>query len=217
MKIRLTEEAMQERRKAIIHAAFRLFCDHGIKIVSLSMISKKAKVSENTIYRYFGNKEKLVLEVFVILWDNAMQSVEQIVDRVPNYEAMTGYGQIQVWIEGFRHLYEIDRELLLFSYEANLYLLRQNIKLSKFHQDTLMKSFYSHCLAALEKGKEDGSIPIKENCEDVFYAIWGAIRGYTAKIVIYQLLYGEDSPWESRYQTMENGILSALRSGWNAE
>lgn len=213
--MRLTEEEMQRRRETIIDTAFRLFSDYGIERVSLSKIAKTARVSENTIYRYFANKESLVLEAFVMLWDTIMQSVEQAVESIPNYDAMSGYGQVRVWIEGFRHLYQINQQFVLFSYEAKLYLLRQNIKLDKFHQDALMQSFRGPCLAALDKGKKDGSIPVKEDSEDLFYAIWGSIRGYVVKIVIYGELYGEDSPWESRYQVMENGILSALSSGWS--
>lgn len=199
----------------MIQTAFRLFCDRGIENVPLSEIAKKAGVGENTLYRYFDNKETLVLEAFVKLWDTIMNNVEQIVESVPNYDTLTGYGQIKVWIEGFRHLYQTDKEFVLFSYEAKLYLLRQNIKLDRFQQDTLMQSFRTPCLAALDKGKKDGSIPVKESSEDLFYAIWGTIRGYVVKIVIYGELFGEDSPWESRYEMMKKGILSALSSGWN--
>lgn len=213
--MRLTEEDIQERRETMILTAFHLFCERGIENISLLEIAKKAGVGENTLYRYFGNKEQLVLEAFVKLWDTIMQNVGRIVESVPNYEALTGYGQMRVWIEGFRHLYQADQEFIVFSYEAKLYLLRQEIKLDRFLQDTLMQSFRGPCLAALEKGKADGSIPVKESSEDLFYAIWGTIRGYVVKIVIYGKLYGEDSPWESRYRVVEKGILSALSSGWD--
>ncbi|MCD7992001.1 MAG: TetR/AcrR family transcriptional regulator [Clostridia bacterium] len=213
--MRLTEKEIQERRECMILIAFRLFCDRGIENVSMLEIAQKAQVAENTLYRYFGNKEQLVLEAFVKLWDTIMQNVERMVGSIPNYASLTGYGQMQVWIEGFRHLYKIDREFVLFSYEAKLYLLRHNMKLDKFQQDALMQSFRGPCLAALEKGKADGSIPVKESSEDLFYAIWGSIRGYVVKIVIYGKLYEEDNPWESRYKVVERGILSALSSGWN--
>lgn len=199
----------------MILTAFRLFCDRGIENVPMLEVAKKSQVGENTLYRYFGNKEQLVLEAFIKMWDSNMQNVEQIVEGVSNYDALTGYAQMRVWIEGFRYLYQVNKEFVLFSYEAKLYLLRQNIKLDRFQQDTLMQSYRGPCLAALEKGKKDGSIPTKENSEDLFYAIWGSIRGYVVKIVIYGELYGEDSPWESRYKVMEKGILSALSSGWN--
>lgn len=213
--MRLTEEEMQVRRETMIQTAFRLFCDRGIEHVSLSEIARKAHVGENTVYRYFTNKETLVVEAFFKLWDAIIQEVERNVADTPRYDDLTGYHQVRIWIESFRFLYQTHREFVLFSYEAKLYLLRQQVKLSRLHQDTLMRTFRGPCLAALEKGKADGSIPAEENSEDLFYAIFGALRGYIVKIVIYGSLYGEDSPWESRYRIVERGILSALRSGWN--
>lgn len=214
--MRINEEDMQKRREMIIQTAFHLFCEYGIESVSMAKIAKKAQVGENTIYRYFETKGKLVLAAFVKLWDTIMHNVESIVENVPNYDALTGYEQMRIWIRGFQHLYKVDKEFVLFSYEAKLYLLRQNIKVDKFQQDMLMHTILDPCLKALNKGKEDGSIPVKENSEDLFYAIWGSIRGYIVKIVIYGELYGEDSPWEKRYEMMEKGILSALHFGWNA-
>lgn len=213
--MRLTEEDMQARKETMIQTAFRLFCDRGIENVSMLEIAKQAQVGENTLYRYFANKETLVLEAFIKLWDTIMHNVEEVVESVPNYDALTGYGQMRVWLKGFRHLFQSDKEFVLFSYEAKLYLLRHSIRLDRFQQDALMQSFRGPCMAALEKGKADGSIPAKESNEDLFYSIWGTIRGYVVKVVIYGELYGEDSPWESRYEVMTRGILSALSSGWS--
>lgn len=214
--MKLTQEEMQERRKTIVMTAFQLFCERGIEDVSLVEIAKAANVGETTIYRYFENKTTLVLEAFIKLWDMIMRQVEQAAEHYDNYYALTGYDQIAVWLDAFQQLYQNKADFILFSYEAKLYLLRHKIKLNSIQQDALMHSIKPPCLAALEKGKADGSIPILEDSENVFYAMWGAIRGYIVKIVIYDSLYGEDSPWESRYQVMKTGILSALRSGWNA-
>lgn len=214
--MKLTQEEMQERRKTIVMTAFQLFCERGIEDVSLVEIAKAANVGETTIYRYFENKTTLVLEAFIKLWDMIMRQVEQAAEHYDNYYALTGYDQIAVWLDAFQQLYQNKADFILFSYEAKLYLLRHKIKLNSIQQDALMHSIKPPCLAALEKGKADGSIPILEDSENVFYAMWGAIRGYIVKIVIYDSLYGEDSPWESRYQVMKTGILCALRSGWNA-
>lgn len=213
--MRLSEEEMQKRREIMIQSAFLLFCEKGIEAVKLTEIAKKASVSEATIYRYFGNKERLVLEAFVKLWDTIMRNVYKAVVETPGYTLMSGYKQIETWIGGFSHLYQYDKDFILFSYEAKLYLLRHNIKLDKFHQDALMQSWHTPCVAAIDRGKKDGSIPVKKDSEDLFYAIWGSIRGYVVKIVIYDRLYESDSPWESRYKTMKEGILSALSAGWD--
>lgn len=205
---------MKERRKTIIDTAFRLFCERGIEDVPLAEIAKEAKVGETTIYRYFDNKTTLVLEAFVILWDMIMSKVEQTVENTENYQLLTGFEQMAVWLDSFRQLYINNSDFILFSYEAKLYLLRHKMKLNRFQQDTLMQSIKGPCLAALEKGRKDGSIPVKQDLEDIFYAIWGSIRGYIVKIAIYNELYGEDSPWESRYKIVEEGILTALKDGW---
>lgn len=212
--MRLTEKEMDARRELIIQNAFHMFCQRGIDAVSLLEITEASQVGENTIYRYFGSKENLVLEAFIRLWDTIMTSVEKSIEGISNYAQLSGLEQIRTWINGFRHLYEIDAEFVLFSYEAKLYLLRHNIRLNNHQQDLLMQSIRGPCMAALEKGKRDGSIPTQQSNEDLFYAIWGTIRGYVVKIVIYDRLYGQDSPWKQRYETMASGILCALHSGW---
>lgn len=213
--MRLTEEDMQRRREFIIQNAFQMFSERGIEVVRISEIARKSRVSDNTIYRYFENKENLVREAFIMLWSNIMNGVETSVENTSNYSQMTGLQQVRAWIEGFRQLYMFDKAFVMFSYEAKLYLLRHKVKLDKYQQDILMRNIRGPCLDALRKGKQDGSITADIDEEDLFYAIWGTIRGYVAKIVIYEGLYGEDSPWESRYGTVEDGVLCALSNGWN--
>lgn len=208
--MRLTEEAMQERRVTIIRKAIDLFCQRGIEVVKLSEIAEASHVSENTIYRYFDTKENLVREVFLKLWDNVMVDIEQDVESTTDYFLLSGYEQIRAWLDGFRVLYQHGRYFVLFAYEAKLYLLRHNIKLEKSQQDILVHAIREPCIAALEKGKRDGSILSKEDSEDLFFTIWGAIRGYIIKIVVYDELYLEENPWERRYQTLEQVLLRAL-------
>lgn len=215
--MRINESDMRKRREVMIDQAFQLFCERGIEDVKMSEIAKRSGAGEATIYRYFGNKEQLVLEAFVKLWEMIMGKVYESVAGTDDYASLSGYEQIKTWIEAFRYLYQNKGEFVLFSYEAKLYFLRHKITLNKFQQDALMQAFHEPCLAALEKGKQDGSILAHQENEDLFYAIWGTIRGYVVKIVIYDKLYKEDSPWESRYQIVMDGILSALKSGWNAE
>lgn len=127
---------------------------------------------------------------------------------------MSGYEQIRFWVDCLRALDKKHDDFILFSYEAKLYFLRRNIKLNREQQDGMLRAIRAPCIAALEKGKADGSITAKNDSEDLFYSIWGAICGYIVKIVIYGALYGADSPWESRYSTLKNGIMRSLCSDW---
>lgn len=212
--MKLTEAEIKRRRENIIMTAFHLFCERGIVDVTLLEIARASHVGETTMYRYFGTKTQLVLEAFVMLWDSIMSSVQESVENQEAYHALTGYEQISVWLDAFRQLYQNHADFILFSYEAKLYLLRNHINLNQSQQDVLMHAIKEPCIAALYKGMEDGTIPITDPPEDVFFALWGAVRGYIVKIVVYDALYGENSPWESRYTIMENGVLAALRAGW---
>lgn len=194
--------------------AFHLFCQRGIEDVPLVEVARTAHVGETTIYRYFENKANLVLEAFIKLWDAIMGRLKQEVEETKDYPLLTGLQQMQVWLEAFRQLYLKNSDFVLFSYEAKLYLLRHGVRLNKSQQDVLMHAIKLPCLSALEKGMVDGTIPVNRDSEDIFYAVWGTVRGFIVKIVIYGHLCGEDSPWENRYQTMVDGILSALASGW---
>lgn len=54
-------ELTTERKKnAVIQAALSLFCEKGFTSVTIKEIASLAKVSQVSIYNYFGNKEALV-------------------------------------------------------------------------------------------------------------------------------------------------------------
>ena len=215
--MRLTEEDMKQRRNFIIENAYLLFSAKGIQTVNIREIAKASKVSENTIYRYFDNKEKLVLETLVYIWNHIMTEIEAEVIATDGYLSKNGFEQLKVWIQQLKKLYVQKKEFVLFSFEAKIHLLRHQEKLDAQHQNVMLARVHHGLIVAIDKGKTDGSIPTKENSEDIFYAIWGTLRGYIAKIVIYGELEDEDSPWEKRYDVVETGILCALKNGWRGK
>lgn len=212
--MKITEEELKRRKDRIINTAFCLFCQRGIEQVSLADIAKQAKVGNSAIYRYFTNKPQLVLATLSVLWRSIGLQLERQAENTKNYDQMTGWEQCFVQLEGYRRLYVENADYVLFSYESKLYLQRNGVSLSKHQYDHLMEEIRDPCIAALDKGKADGSIPATQSSEDLFYAIWGAVRGYIVKIVVYEALCRDENPWEGRYNILEDGILSALGAGW---
>lgn len=211
--MKITVEEQERRKKEIINVAFSLFCERGVEKVTITDIARRANVGDSTIYRYFTNKPLLVLNTLNALWKAVGESLEIAAEDMDDYENMSGYMQIEAWLECCRRLYEDNSEYVLFSYEAKLYLLRNGIKLTRLGYDALMESIKEPCVAALNKGKADHTIRVRDDSEDLFYAIWGVIRGYIVKIVIYRSLCEGECMWEGRYELVKNGILRALHSG----
>ena len=59
-KERRTEN--ERRKEQMIDVAFICFSEKGMEATSISDIAKEAAFGEATVYRYFSNKETLVLE-----------------------------------------------------------------------------------------------------------------------------------------------------------
>jgi AcrR family transcriptional regulator len=55
----------EKTRKAILKAAFRLLKKHGFEDVSSQQIAKEAGVSTATLYRWWENKQAILLEAYL--------------------------------------------------------------------------------------------------------------------------------------------------------
>ena len=208
--MKITEEELKLRRERIIRCAFKLFCQRGIDRVTIKDVAKAADVSESTIYRYYKNKPKLVLATMHLLWHSIGLELQESIEATVCYDQMSGYQQLDAWIEGCRQLYQKNADYILFAYESKLYLQRSGIKLTQAQYDSLMSELEEPFVAALEKGKRDGSLSSRSDSIDLFYTLWGVLRGYIVKIVLYKALCEDGGPWESRYDLVKEGILRAL-------
>src|SRR5678809_834769 len=53
-----------DKRERILHAAERVFADHGFYNAKVSEIAKLAGVADGTIYLYFKSKDDLLISLF---------------------------------------------------------------------------------------------------------------------------------------------------------
>ena len=58
------QEQARQTRRAVLHAARRLFLDSGYGATTVAAIAREAGVSVETVYKTFGNKPGLVKAVF---------------------------------------------------------------------------------------------------------------------------------------------------------
>jgi AcrR family transcriptional regulator len=72
------ERRRQEKMDAILRTASELFMERGVKAVTIADIADKAKVSQVTIYNYFGSKDGLAKQVLFTLMDQRMSEAEEV-------------------------------------------------------------------------------------------------------------------------------------------
>lgn len=68
-----------ERRKAILKAAVKVFADKGYHGCRISDVAREAGVAYGLVYHYFGNKDALLGIIFETNWAVLMKALDEIV------------------------------------------------------------------------------------------------------------------------------------------
>ena len=69
-----------EKRRAILHAAVRVFADKGYHGCRIADVARAANVAYGLVYHYFRNKEELLESVFAEQWTilvNAIRAIDE--------------------------------------------------------------------------------------------------------------------------------------------
>ena len=66
-----------EKRDEIIRVALEIIAEHGFHGAPMAMIAEKAGVGAGTIYRYFDNKDVLIVELYRELEDKLLAALRE--------------------------------------------------------------------------------------------------------------------------------------------
>lgn len=87
-----------EAKDKLLYAALHLFTTKGFKGTSILEVVEQARVSKTTFYRFFSNKEELLVHLFELLANEVLKEVEEAV-RQEVQIAYKGYAGIRRYIE----------------------------------------------------------------------------------------------------------------------
>lgn len=80
------EKRTKIKKEAIINSAFELFTQRGVTDVSISEIAAKAKVSQVSIYNYFGDKYSLAKAALISYIDTLISEYDEILEDNISFE-----------------------------------------------------------------------------------------------------------------------------------
>ena len=141
------------KRDYIIESAKKLFLSNSISEITIKDISSISGLGEATIYRYFKNKENLVIAVSL--------SIQQDILKVNFDNECSGLEQIQNFFNLFRNIFIEHKNYFKFIAEFDTVYLN-NIKNKDNKEYSLgLDAFYDIFMKAYERGLKDKSI--KEN------------------------------------------------------
>ncbi len=83
----------EEKRQAIIAAAFEVFSEVGFEQASMSEIAARAGGSKATLYSYFPSKEDMFAEVMMAAAQEAIAGLELLKASLPVGETLVRFGK----------------------------------------------------------------------------------------------------------------------------
>ncbi|SRR6056297_397804 len=148
------EREREERRKAIIKAAKKVFLEKGIEHATMKDIAAEAELSKAALYLYFKNREELTFELLHI----SFSKIKGLIQTASKGEA-GGFKRLQAVGKAFMQFYREEPEYIYFSLviERYSYSIANNLPAANRCLD-LINEIQQIIETLLKEGIEDGSI-----------------------------------------------------------
>lgn len=178
-------KVMDAKRRLIAEEALELFLERSINAVTMSEVAAAAGVGEASLYRYFGKKQRLVVEAGVLLWQRASKEFLILKDG-------SGFENLSAFYNTFLQVYIKHREFYNFIYEFDLYISSEAYAETGEYGEQLI-SFKEIFDDAYSKGVSDGSVRRLEKPDVFYFATTHALLNLCKKLSTAAELVHEDS------------------------
>ena len=106
----------ERRRRQLIETGFRLFSEYGIENVTLQRVADEAGVGIATLYKYYLNKERLVIAISKSIWSGVWQRALGA-RGADGLGELTAYDGIAFYADAIIKIYREQPQFLRFSGE----------------------------------------------------------------------------------------------------
>jgi len=185
----------QAKHEAIINETKKFILDKSLEQVTVFDISKSLKVGEATIYRYFGTKKQLIIEVGVSLWKDLYQLVTQRSNK------KTGYDNLNHFFSFFLEMYENQKQVYMFADQFDTFMINAQATKEelKIYEEVILqfKSIYD---AFFQQGLLDKTIKNEINPDLFYFTTTHMLIGLCKKLVVSPSLLQSDEKVSDKNQ-----------------
>jgi len=187
----------------IVETSAQLFLDKGISSVTIKDVAAKVGVGEATLYRYFANKQNLVVAV-------ATRMAADVRDHFFDLSApKAGLDKLRAFYGDFLTVYRERPDYFRFisKFDATV---TPNSGLDEY-ENTLLPYFEDY-LAAYRLGREDGTVKEIEDVKLFYLATTHALMGLCKKLTLNRVILNQDSRGEQEVQALIDVFVYRLNN-----
>ncbi len=161
-----TKEGNKE--KDILTAAIKRFAEDGYFNAKISQIADDAGVATGSVYVYFKNKEDLLNKIFITLWSELLQNLNNILDN----KSIEPAEKLSLTIDSVFSIFSANPSL------ATVFVNEQNTVSNKGNKPfrTYYNSFLDIGEAIIKEGITAGKFSGEINLKVFRHFVFGAIR-----------------------------------------
>ena len=187
----------------IISIASEMFLSEGIEKVNIKDIANKADVGEATIYRYFSNKQTLVI-----------YAAEKMAGKIhSDYfdldDTTDGITMIEAFYNNFLKIYNDHPEYYRFISEFDV-IIQENSQLENYEYTLL--PYMEVFLDAYEKGLIDKSIKMVDDIKLFYITTTHALMGLCKKLTVDSVHLKQDLYGKEEVEMLINIIIYTLKN-----
>ena len=191
----------------LVDMATDLFMTRSISEVTIKDIAVAAQVGEATIYRYFGNKQNIVVQ-------SAMKIQGIVSTDFFNLEkGHNGFEKLSVFYNSYYEIYIKHPNFYKFLNEFDAYVSVEDSSITNPYE-TAIDAYKAVYMEAYELGLKDGSIKKQDNIEMFYFSTTHALLELAKKLAFKKAVLNQDTRIEktSELQCLINIILESLNN-----
>ncbi|MFA8341558.1 MAG: TetR/AcrR family transcriptional regulator [Rhodothermaceae bacterium] len=156
------------KEKDIIESAIKIFAEKGFHNSKISDIAKEANVATGSVYRYFKNKEDIIVNIFDDLWEKLFAEIKVMTKN----KKLSPTETIDTIIDLIFDLFADNPSLaVVFVNEQNNLILSKENKFAVYYN-----KFLDLGVAALEQGQKESIISPSIDPHIFRHFVFGAVR-----------------------------------------
>ena len=169
----------------LVGTATELFMDRSIPEVTIKDIAVAAQVGEATIYRYFGNKQNIVV--------HAAMRLQTIVsgDFFKLENGKTGYEKLAIFYESYLEIFKKHPKFYKFLEEFDSYISENSSDVMNPYESAI-DQYKEVFMQAYALGVEDGSIKKQKDIEMFYFSTTHALLELCKKLALRNAVLSQD-------------------------
>jgi len=191
--MKYSQKEIDRIKSKIPGVAFAMFSKNGIENVSMQNVADAIGIGFTTIYRYYGTKNALVIEVAAKKWKEYFLNVEKMYKNL-NGENFTAKEELEFYMDCYIDLYKNHKKLLKFSHNFDSYI--SGLKLKKNELNGYYKvigSFFNKFHTVFIKNEKDKTIRSDIPEEKVFYSVMHSMLSSASKFACGTTVYSKNT------------------------